>query len=613
MALSMLVTACSIIATAWLTVHSTAVAIRQEQGQVLDGEHKIYDTLLGYAATHHDWRGAGPLVKRLAEQNGQRITLTDTSRRPLVDSAPAAEAKEQPLPAEASTTVDPLAVDKVPGTGRTAKAAADVPCTSAESAEPGLGCRTANGSPPAPATGSIDPRAVGPFLLKRDERRIQNIRVAKAANCLREEGWNVGITERPTGRSVIEIPAPEIPLPDMCGVKMVDLPLPTEADALKQLDKLVAACLTRQGAPAVSMNLDMSWSQKTKKVGPANYQTVSSCVDTGRKEQLLPYVTVPALLFLGRPAQTTSTFLDLSPTNRARIAGVTALVLLVTTLFTAVAGLRMVRPLRALVTATRRMTAGDLSTRVRIGANDEIGSVATAFNAMSEQRERSEKLRRSMVSDVAHELRTPLSNIRGWLEAAEHGIAVPDQALLSALVGEAVVLQHIIDDLRDLSAADAGELRLMRERVDIADLLDQVATAHQGNAKEAGLRLETRCVDYPEAVADPVRLRQAIGNLVSNAVRYSRPGGHVTLSARTEDGQVVVEVADTGDGIAPEDVPRLFDRFWRAEGSRSRQTGGSGLGLSIVRKLAEAHGGTATARSTLGVGSVFTLRIPVEP
>jgi two-component system sensor histidine kinase BaeS len=229
---------------------------------------------------------------------------------------------------------------------------------------------------------------------------------------------------------------------------------------------------------------------------------------------------------------------------------------------------------------------------------------------MSKRRERLEELRKAMVSDVAHELRTPLSNIRGWLEATEDGVVAPDRALMSSLLEEALLLQHIIDDLQDLAVADAGELRLSKERVNVADLLAQVATAHRGGAEAADVTLVTRAEGEPELLTDPVRLRQAVGNLVSNAVRHTPTGGTVSLLARGEGDEVVIDVADTGSGIAAEDLPLVFERFWRVEKSRSRRTGGSGLGLPIVRKLVEAHDGSVTATSTLGKGSVFTLRLP---
>jgi two-component system sensor histidine kinase BaeS len=338
--------------------------------------------------------------------------------------------------------------------------------------------------------------------------------------------------------------------------------------------------------------------------------SVPSCITTGRHEQLAPYVAPTALLFVSSRGSAASTIFDFSSANQARIAGVTALVLLITMTVTVLAGIRLVRPLRALTGAARRMGEGDVTARVKVTGGDEIGRLATAFNAMSERREQLEKLRRVMVSDVAHELRTPLSNIRGWLEAAEDGVVSPDRALMSSLLEEALLLQHVIDDLQDLAMADAGELRLHRERVNAAGLLAQVATSHGGSADAAGVTLSTRSEGDPELFADPVRLRQAVGNLVSNAVRHTPAGGTVSLSARGEGEQVVIDIADTGAGITAEDLPLVFERFWRVEKSRNRRTGGSGLGLSIVRKLVEAHGGTVSATSVIGRGSIFTLRLP---
>ncbi|MEV0386424.1 HAMP domain-containing sensor histidine kinase [Nonomuraea sp. NPDC050643] len=298
-----------------------------------------------------------------------------------------------------------------------------------------------------------------------------------------------------------------------------------------------------------------------------------------------------------------------SPANQARIAGVAALVLLITVTATVIAGSRLSRPLRELTDAVRLMEEGKAA-RVTVTGRDELCRLAAAFNAMSERRERLEELRKEMVSDIAHELRTPLSNIRGWLEATEDGVVAPDRELVSSLLEEALLLQHIIDDLQDLAVADAGELRLREEPVNVADLLVQVATAHRGGAEAAGVTLTTRADGEPRLFADPVRLRQAVGNLASNAVRHTPPDGTVSLLARREGDDVVIDVTDTGTGIAAEDLPLIFERFWRVEKSRSRRTGGSGLGLPIARKLAEAHGGTLHATSVLGEGSTFTLRLP---
>jgi signal transduction histidine kinase/FixJ family two-component response regulator len=249
---------------------------------------------------------------------------------------------------------------------------------------------------------------------------------------------------------------------------------------------------------------------------------------------------------------------------------------------------------------------------VELSGRDEVAQLATAFNSMADSIETNETRRRAMVSDVAHELRTPVANVRGYLEAAEDGVVPLDQSLVTSLLEEATLLQRLIDDLQDLALADAGKLRLHPEDTDAAELSRQVAAAHRARADEAGVTLT---VDAPEPIevhSDPVRLRQALGNLVSNAVRHTPAGGSVRVGARRDDGDVVLTVSDTGPGIAAEHLPNLFDRFYRVDESRSRATGGSGLGLAITKQLIEAHGGSIDVISAVGEGSVFSIRLPAR-
>jgi two-component system sensor histidine kinase BaeS len=348
-------------------------------------------------------------------------------------------------------------------------------------------------------------------------------------------------------------------------------------------------------------------------------RAVANCVESARREQLTGYVAEPALLFIDGPGAAGVPGFDLSRANTARIAGVTALVLALTVGASVLAGARLVRPLHALTGAAQRMREGLDATPVPVPvvSDNEIGRLTAAFNDMAAHRARLEEQRKVMVSDVAHELRTPLSNIRGWLEAAHDGLAVPDPAFVSSLLEEAVQLQHLINDLQDLGAADAGALRLHRKPVRIDELLGQVAAAHQGLAETAGVTLTVLTpppgTPHPPLLdADPVRLRQTVSNLLSNAVRHTPAGGTVTLRRYVTDpgDELAVEVSDTGSGIPAGDLPYVFDRFWRAEKSRNRSTGGSGLGLAIVLKLAEAHGGTVDVASTEGEGATFTLRLP---
>ena len=429
----------------------------------------------------------------------------------------------------------------------------------------------------------------------------------KLQTCLRGAGYIAGVTESPSGRPSLVMTGDRViqqKAAEACAVYVLDDPTPTEKRALGRLNTLVRGCLKRQHLDPVEIGLSFT---PTGNGGEA----VQRCVDTARREQLASYVAPPVLLFVATPAgSATAPGFDLSSANTARVAGVAALVLVLSVAVTVTVGTRLVRPLRALTDAARRPT--QQHQRVPVTTNDEIGHLAAAFNDLTERRERLEDQRKAMVSDVAHELRTPLSTIRSWLEAAQDGLAASDEAFVASLLEEALLLQHIVDDLQHLAQADAGRFRLHPEPLSLPELLDQVAAAHRGRAETAGVTLTTRLPDTAALTlyADPVRLRQTIGNLLSNAIRHTPPGGAVTLSCRSAGDEVVIEVADTGSGIAADDLPRVFDRFWRADKSRSRQTGGSGLGLAIVRQLTEAHGGTVSVTSTPNTQTVFTVRLP---
>ncbi|RKS05915.1 two-component system sensor histidine kinase BaeS [Nocardiopsis sp. Huas11] len=346
-------------------------------------------------------------------------------------------------------------------------------------------------------------------------------------------------------------------------------------------------------------------------VSPELDQRSADCVDSARRELLDPHVAPAALLFIDDPAEDPAAGLSLSREGVLRVSSVVLLVLVLTVGVSVTVSTRLARPVRALTGAVLRMRAGEGAGRVEVRDSGELGQLAAAFNEMSEHLERLEEQRKAMVSDVSHELRTPLSNLRGWLEAAQDGVADLQPERMEMLVGETLLLQAIIDDLQDLALADAGKLRLSPEPVEAGSLVEQVVASHRLRADEAGLRLIVEA-DGVVLRADRTRLAQAVGNLVGNALRHTSAPGTVTVRARREGPDAVIEVADTGAGIAPEDLPQVFDRFWRAEKSRSRQTGGSGLGLAIVRNLAELHGGSITVESTLGVGSTFTLRLPLS-
>lgn len=226
---------------------------------------------------------------------------------------------------------------------------------------------------------------------------------------------------------------------------------------------------------------------------------------------------------------------------------------------------------------------------------------------MAERLAHTERTKRQLVTDVAHELRSPVTNLRCGLEAIQDGLVTADRARIDALHAEVLLLQRLIADLQDLALAEAGGLTLQREPLDIAAAVRR-ATA----AEIAGAPVTMHVADDAAIVlADAGRFEQMLPNLIGNARRHTPDGGRIDVRTSRAGGLIRIDVADTGSGIAPEHLPHVFDRFYRADASRDRATGGAGLGLAIVRRLAEAHGGTVTARSDgIGRGAVLTLLLP---
>lgn len=247
---------------------------------------------------------------------------------------------------------------------------------------------------------------------------------------------------------------------------------------------------------------------------------------------------------------------------------------------------RVFRPVEALTEGARALASGRLDARVPVRGNDEVAELGRAFNSMAEALERNERARRSMVSDVAHELRTPLTSIRVQIEAVQDGVMQPDAKWIASLHEDAVTLAHLVDDLQQLSLADAGALRLELADVTVAGIVER---ALNGLGSE-GI---TITVDVPAGLtirADARRLVQVVRNLVVNALAFA--SSSIDISAAASDGGIEIRVADDGPGVPPEHAERIFDRFYRADPSRSRTTGGAGLGLAIARQLVELHGGT---------------------
>ncbi len=317
---------------------------------------------------------------------------------------------------------------------------------------------------------------------------------------------------------------------------------------------------------------------------------------------------VGILLVTPEQAGLENRFLD--AVNRAVLWAV-VLVTLASLVAAALLSRQLVAPLRRLTAAVEAMAHGDLSQRVAVRSPDEIRELGQAFNKMAADLERAESLRRQMTADIAHELRNPLSVIRGNLEAMLDGVYPPDAEHLTPIYEETMLLQRLVEDLRLLSLADAGQLRLARAEVDVESLLRSIADGAQAVAEDKGIALHVEVPSPPPTVyGDADRLRQVIGNLVSNALRYTPAGGSITLRTWADDGWTYISVADTGQGIAADDLPHVFDRFYRAGTARDRASGGSGLGLAIARALVEAHGGKIAVESAAGQGTTFTITLP---
>ncbi len=300
----------------------------------------------------------------------------------------------------------------------------------------------------------------------------------------------------------------------------------------------------------------------------------------------------------------------ISAVNRSVLFGALAagIAALIVTLF--ISG-RILRPVENLTVAAQKMSHGDLSARVPVESDDELGQLATAFNGMAENIGRQEELRRNMVGDVAHELRTPLTNLRGYLEATRDGLVAPDAALVDNLYEETMLLTRLVTDLHELAQAEAGQLTLVRTPTPIREVVEKAVEILRPQAENKGVTLlVVLAPDLPDADIDRERIGQVLRNLLNNALAHTPAGGSITVEAGRLNGMIKVTVSDTGEGISAEDLPHVFDRFYRADRSRARQTGGYGLGLAIVRQLVQAHGGAVSVESEVGKGSAFSFTVP---
>ena len=300
----------------------------------------------------------------------------------------------------------------------------------------------------------------------------------------------------------------------------------------------------------------------------------------------------------------------LARTNRASLYATLAAILIALVLGVFLAR-TLTRPLRELTAAARAMARGELKQQVPVRSRDELGDLAAAFNQMSADLVHANHLRLQMTADIAHDLRTPLTVIAGYLEALRDGVLSPSPDRFETMYQESQHLKRLVEDLRTLSLADAGELTLNAEPVPPGIILEQAAAAYRHLAEQKGITLHLELgPQLPTIRVDPDRMAQVLGNLISNALRYTPAGGQVTLAAQRQADHVALTVQDTGVGVAPEELPHIFDRFYRADESRQAAEEESGLGLAIAKSLTEACGGAISVESMPGEGTKFTIVCP---
>jgi len=278
---------------------------------------------------------------------------------------------------------------------------------------------------------------------------------------------------------------------------------------------------------------------------------------------------------------------------------------------------QIIRPLKALSRSARRIAGGELSQRVKVDSRDELGELAESFNHMAQSLETNEQSRQRLLADIAHELRTPLTVIEGTVDGILDGVFEADAQHLTTIKEESATLTRLIKDLRDISLAESGKLKLEMTQLDIADIIRRQAKQASILAKDKSIALLSDIpANLSTVTGDATRLNQITANLLSNALRHTPAGGQISLSLKNmlyrDKPGIMVSVTDNGEGIPPADLPHIFDRFYRVNTSRARSEGGSGLGLAIVKEMAEAHGGYVWAESLLGKGSTFNYWLPAS-
>ncbi|HEX21192.1 MAG TPA: HAMP domain-containing protein [Actinobacteria bacterium] len=273
---------------------------------------------------------------------------------------------------------------------------------------------------------------------------------------------------------------------------------------------------------------------------------------------------------------------------------------------------RLTAPLGIMTQAAGKIEAGDLSYRVDVGGSDEIGELAHAFNHLAAALQRQERLRHNLTADISHELRTPLTTIRSHIEAYQDGIMEPNQANISSIHDEIMRLTRLVDGLSEIAQIESGKVNMVKKNVDIGKIVEKVAANLRVSFQEKQVTLNVGNVKKPLMInADADRIYQIIYNLLNNALKYTPMGGTAAVSLQQQGKNVKIVIRDNGMGISKEDLPLIFERFYRVEKSRNRSMGGAGIGLAVVKELVEAHQGSVSVAGVIGKGTEFTVILPI--
>ena len=575
--LVMITTVTAIGATAWLTLSLTSREVTRAQQASRQHRDDIYDTVQRYGMTHGVWPGIDQVVVGLSRQTALHIQLATADGEILVDTDTMNGRRRGPVEA-APLTVDPRPALSPPVAIRVAD-----PSQGLLDAKMGLKVmQIGKAVTPTDLFGPEPTDAVqgSPFALV--VRQVAQYRVGLlTVRCIAQ-----GAPGSAPALSSVEVPY-------------------LAADQIKR-HPACAEAATKQVLGDTSWQ-NATWNLLGTCIDPASLSVDITCLNNAFLQGIGTSAAVPLLLFLGAPAGT-----DIGELGRPAAFGIAGL-LLVALAGTALIARRVSRPVRRLTEASRLLATGQHDVRVPAVGDGELARLSASFNAMAEAVQRSEERQRRLVADVAHEMRTPLSNLRGYLEGLSDGVVAPSRELFASLHEETLLQRRILDDLQVLADAEAGDLSYDRRLIDLSDLVAGGVTAQRAVAPEARVALHADVAGAVWVNADADRLRQVLGNLLTNAIRYTDAGGHILVRVWAGHGTATLSVQDTGVGIAPDDLRRVFDRFWRADPARQRATGGTGLGLTIAQRIVADHGGRIEVTSQPGAGTAFTVVLPHGP